>query len=78
MRDVEPVAVVNGRHDLLEVAERLGGGEPALVAEVLEELSAFDVFEDEEELFIESCLANLSRFRPRGPPADRNGRLQQH
>ena len=45
--DVETVAVVDGGDDLLKVAEGFGGGQAALLTEVLEELPAFDVLEDE-------------------------------
>ena len=50
VRDVEAMAVVDSRDDLLEVAEGFLGGEAALAAQVVEELAALDIFKDEVQL----------------------------
>ena len=50
MGDPEPVAIVHRGDDLLKAPQRLGGSEPSARAEVVKQLTALDVLEDEVEL----------------------------
>ena len=50
MGDAEAMAIIHCSDDLLEARQRLGRREPSARAEVVEQLSALDVLEDEVEL----------------------------
>jgi hypothetical protein len=52
MADVEPMAVVDGMDDLLEVMESFRLGKRASLDEVLKELASFDIFHDNEAVSI--------------------------
>ena len=47
MRDIEAMAVIHGRDDLLEVMERFVDGQTTARDQVFEQLPAFDVFYNE-------------------------------
>jgi hypothetical protein len=56
--DIEPMAVVDGMDDLLEVVESLCLGKGASLDKVLEEFAALDVFHDDEAV---QTASNIDR-----------------
>ena len=50
MRNIEVMAVVNGSNDLLKVAQSFRGRKPPVFADIIKELPAFDILQNQIKL----------------------------